>query len=124
MAFMQDIFAGRKQFLTREMTRDINFPQTPECSVAKLWPIVQQNARLQSYMPKEWTSTKKVDRNFLITVMSTLYYDFMVAFAADVRAQRQKLREQKAQKHHEIEITDEWLQLLASVPYKSSKSLC
>ena len=87
----------------------------------KLWTIVQQNAEVQRYMPSSWDNPKKADRKYVVTVLSTLYPDFMMELGDDVKAQRQELRDMKRTKVEEVNISDEWLLALQQCTFVPCK---
>ena len=67
------------------------------------------NNEVLKYIPDNWDSPKKADRKFVVAVLSTLYPDFMMELGDDVKLQRLQLREMKATKVEEVNISDDWL---------------
>ena len=109
--------SGRKKVLTAEQVVWLNFPQTPECSLAKLWELIRYNSEVKKDMPDSWTKSEKADRRFLIGLLCTLYTDFMRDFGEDVRRIRAQRREMKQVKPDSIDIQPEWLAALSAAPY-------
>ena len=89
---MQQILSDKKRYLTRDAVCRLDFPQTPEVSIARLWWIVEQHSVVRAYLPESWTRPDKADRAFVISILCTLLTDYMRELARDVRAQRAALR--------------------------------
>ena len=122
LSFLQQICCGQKTVLRKHQLREVEgFPAFPETSTEKLWAKAQTCQLIMRCMPDQWKTPKKVDRAFLVKVMSTYQHQYMFDLANDVRQQRLNLRKVKPTVHEIVLVKDEFLRLLCDLPYNSGK---
>ena len=62
----------------------------PELSIARIMPEAMLLPTFNEYMPTEWTAnnTKKIDRDFFFTVLTSIAGEYVEQLVLDIRQQR------------------------------------
>ena len=76
--FLHQILNDEKEMLMKSQTDSVDFPGTPECRLEKMMEMIDHNPRLKKWFPDTWTKPSKVDKKFMVAVLSTLCRDTMI----------------------------------------------
>ena len=106
LGFLQDILTNSKTVYQRTDVKRFKIPLLPELGVANIWPEAIKLPMFANYMPNEWTSAKKVERNYFWGVLIVLAEDYVVQLVQDVRVQRNNRRLGGPAPPRQIQVTD------------------
>ena len=122
LSFLHAIYRGERKCLTKNQKREILWPNLPELSCEKVWAMAKSFPEVMKYMPPSWNNHTKAERAYVVTVMNTLMPEFMADWKADVIEQREALKEKVVVREKELDISPEWLEILARVADPGRKS--
>ena len=111
MAFMNDVMNKDKWALTKNQVNTIHWPNLPECSIAKLWPIARGNPAIMKYMPDTWNE-EKCERQYVVNIINTLHPGFLYNWKVGAQVQRKALKDAKKHKIPQIRMHDDWINAL------------
>ena len=97
-------------------------PQWDELGVMKLWKDLKDDAAFNVYFQDIYTDQKASNREYFFNILNTIYPDYLKSIVDHARDQRFTLASEDA-KPQAIRATDEWLEALNKLPYKSCKFL-
>ena len=120
--FLKDIFTEQKKLLKKKEVDYIAVPQWDELGVMKLWHDLKDDAAFNVYFQDTYTDQKAPNREYFFNILNTIYPDYLKSIVDHAREQRFTLAAEDA-KPHAIHATDEWLEALNKLPYKSCKFL-
>ena len=120
--FLKDIFTEEKKLLKKKEVDYIAVPQWDELSVMKLWKDLKDDAAFNVYFQDTYVDQKAPNREYFFNILNTIYPEYLKNIVDHARDQRFTLTAEDA-KPQAIRATDEWLEALNKLPYKSRKSL-
>lgn len=98
----------------------IKVPRFEEINVKDVEALYKDDPQLQKYLPEVKAEGKFISRKFFFNILNTVYPDVVPRIIEVARAKRHK-DDMEGEKRKVIEISEEWLDELKSVPFKSSK---
>ena len=121
LKFLQQVIAEQKQLLPMAEVISFPFPSTPECSLAKLWKVLEVNPGLRRFIPDTWTKPDKADRQYIVKILCSCSPEMMRDWANNSRQARAALRQAKQKKFELVECSDRWARFLNALPYDNRK---
>ena len=122
LSFLQQILANDKLVFKSTSIRKMRIPLWPELGIRRTWPSAIQHPDFKKYMPDTWTATRKTERKFFWTILSTLQTDFVEHLIKDCRKQRVESHVVKPIKvPKDLRIAPEWISALLGEPFTSCK---
>jgi len=119
--FLKEIFTEEKKLLRLDEVKRICVPLYDELAVIKLWPMMKSDQELMKFFPTKMAKGRVPDREYFFNVLNTFqgeYLQRLIRHASDQRNESQSMAKAK----ETIEITDDWWNILNSVPFVSCKS--
>ena len=119
--FLKEIFTEEKKLLRLDEVKRICVPLYDELAVIKLWPMMKSDQELMKFFPTKMAKGRVPDREYFFNVLNTFqgeYLQRLIRHASDQRNESQSMAKAK----ETIEITDDWWNILNSVPFVSFKS--
>ena len=119
--FLKEIFTEEKKLLRLDEVKRICVPLYDELAVIKLWPMMKSDQELMKFFPTKIAKGRVPDREYFFNVLNTFqgeYLQRLIRHASDQRNESQSMAKAK----ETIEITDDWWNILNSVPFVSCKS--
>ena len=86
--FLKEVFADKKRLLKLKEVKWINVPLYDELSVAKLWPLMQDDTNFMLYMPSKLPKGRSPDRTYFFNIMNTLYENYVASIIEHANKQR------------------------------------
>jgi hypothetical protein len=120
MFFIKQVLSGKKHLINKKDIIQLDVPKGTEFTVNRVYEKFKEDAKVLSHLPDLKKGRKLPDRNWLMTVVSSLkphLIKTLVNHAENLRVQEKIPRSNDA----EIEISAEYLQLLQEVPYLAGK---
>ena len=119
--FLKEIFTEEKKLLRLDEVKRICVPLYDELAVIKLWPMMKSDQELMKFFSTKMAKGRVPDREYFLNVLNTFqgeYLQRLIRHASDQRNESQSMAKAK----ETIEITDDWWNILNSVPFVSCKS--
>ena len=119
--FLKEIFTEEKKLLRLDEVKRRCVPLYDELAVIKLWPMMKSDQELMKFFPTKMAKGRVPDREYFFNVLNTFqgeYLQRLIRHASDQRNESQSMAKAK----ETIEITDDWWNILNSVPFVSCKS--
>ena len=119
--FLKEIFINEKKLLRLNEVKRICVPLYDELSVIKLWPMLQRDIEFMKFFPEKMAKGRVPDREYFFNILNTLHSDYVSQLVKHAQQQRNSgAIEVKAKET--IEISDDWWNILNSIPFVSCKS--
>ena len=118
--FLKAILANEKKLLKKKSVDYISVPHWAELAVNKLWPQMKTDAAFNIYFQDEYPDVKGPCREYFFNILNTIYPDYL----AQIMSHASKMRfsaEGVGQQRHVIRASEEWVEALKHMPFKSSK---
>ena len=98
--------------------KDLNVPKYPEISIQNLWEKFKNQDDVMRYFP-DYTETQQPERKYLIDVLKTIKYDYMVKVVDNAHKARNV--ESNIEDSQVIEIKPSLLNEMMNTNFNSSK---
>ncbi len=122
MHFMRQILRGDKLWLRQDQVVLVGVPLWQELGIDRIWPRAMLVEDLRRFLPDEWASPKKVERDFFWGVLTTIRPQWTRDQIDAGRVARQERRQTAAATPmFQIEVTRQWGSELLRAPYQSGK---
>ena len=94
----------------------LKIPYWPELSIEKIWVKALLVKDFLKYMPNDWTTSKKVQREFFYTILCTLAKDFVIKLIQECQEQRYENKMMSKLKNQGIRMTldKNWANILTA----------
>ena len=119
--FLKEVFIEQKRFLRLDEVKRICVPLYDELAVIKIWPMTKEDESLSVFFPTKMAKGRVPDREYFFNILNTVHGEYLqklIRHASDQRNESQATAKAK----ETIEITDDWWNILNSVPFVSCKS--
>ena len=120
VAWLKQIFSGKKELLKLEDVRMSSIPRFDEISVKNLYDDTMKLPGMSKYFPNEYPKGRTCDRKYFFAVLSTVHPEVTQDILRHSKNARFKNLE-SVEKGEAIAITPEWEDLLREFPAVSSK---
>ena len=119
--FLKEIFIDQKKLLRLDQVSRICVPLYDELAVIKLWPMMKGDEKLMCYFPTKMAKGRVPDREYFFNIVNTFHGEYLQKLIRHASDQR-NTSESMAKAKETIEITDDWWDILNTVPFVSCKS--
>ena len=118
--FLRDVFADKKVLFKREEIVTVHVPHYPELKIDTLFSRYANDPEMSKHVPTTFPKGRQIDRTYFFNVLNTVHPDQVKEILNHAYTQRNAgiAEEEKMEK---IAITEDWLEQLKAVPFKSSK---
>ena len=86
----------------------------------KLYPDLKQDPNFQQYFADKYPEDKLPCREYFFNILNTVYPDYLSSILDNAQKIRNTV-DGDEQKNEAIKVTDEWMQQLNAMPFRSSK---
>lgn len=118
--FLKEIFTNHKQLLRLDQVKRICVPLYDELAVIKIWPMLKQDEKFMRFFPTKMAKNRVPDREYFFNVLNTFHGEYLQKLIKHAQDQRNE-SEAMAKQKETIEISDDWWNILNSVPFVSCK---
>ena len=95
-------------------------PLYDELSVANIWPMMKNENKFMLYFPKKMAKNRMPDREYMFNILNTIQPAYLQTLITHANEQRNSVSNEAIAKEA-IEVSDDWWNLLNSVPFISRK---
>ena len=118
--FLKAVFRNQKRLLKKNQVNYVSVPGYNELAVKRLWPDLSKDEAFTVYFQDKFADEKVPNRDYFFNILNSLYPEYL----DNVMKHACKLRytaEGEDGKPDAIQATDEWMEQLQMLPYKSCK---
>lgn len=98
----------------------ISVPLYDELSVIRVWPMMKDDEKISKFFPTKMAKGRMPDREYFYNIVNTFHHDYLAELLRHANKQRNDAATEALAKET-IEISDDWWELLNSVPFISRK---
>ena len=118
---MRSVFADEKELLKRDEVITIKVPLFKEVKIEDLYQRYKDDPAMKLRLPDFFPKGRQIDRTYFFNVLNTVHTSDMEAILAHAFKQR-NMAAHSGDMAETIKISEEWLERLKEVPFRSSKS--
>ena len=85
--FLKDVFVGKKQLMLKTEVKQIEVPHYEEISVKALYPELNKDAQMMSYLPDKYPTGKAPPREYFFNILSNTQLSVSAATAQQLQWQ-------------------------------------
>ena len=118
--FLKAVFKDTKKLLKKNQINYVAVPCYDELAVKNLWPMLKKDAAFVIYFQDDFADQKMPNRDYFFNILNTIYPEYLQSIMRHAAKLRFTLAGED-EKPEAIQATDEWLNQLKDLPFKSRK---